>query len=207
MGKQYALTEYSLQDYSRAGVEAGSAEAENQGMTTIKTALGRAIGEIRGERKMSQEQLAERAGVGQSTLSKIERGKQDIASEALGAIAAALGVKVSEIWARAEFAWDKPAPSKRLTKQGSAEPASQTLRDHRSLNDIMAVQWGLGALVGHLAASEPDEAGRLVAALERIPEAYQSTGPGAALLNQLEALRAAAAKRGAAPSAAKRRGK
>jgi transcriptional regulator with XRE-family HTH domain len=196
-----------LQEYSLAGVDARSDTAENQGMTTIKAALGRAIGEIRAESKISQEQLAEKVGIGQPTLSKIERGKQDIASEALGGIAAALGVKVSEIWARAEFAWDKPAQGKRLTVAGSAEPASKALQGYRGLNDIMAVQWSLGALVGHLAASRPSEAGRLVAALERIPEAYQSTGPGAALLNQLEALRAAVAKQEAAKRAAKRRGK
>lgn len=195
IGAEYAPREYSLQAYSYLGMDACSAETENQGMTTIKAALGRAIADIRGEREMNQEQLAERAGIGQPKLSKIERGKQDITADALGGVADALGVKASEIWARAESAASKPAHGKRLTKEGSEEMASAALTKYREPNNINALRWTLGALVGYIVASAPEEAGELVKALEGIPKPYQKTGPGAALLTQLDEIRAADAAR------------
>lgn len=191
MGGEYASSEYSMQEYSFAGVEPTKGGGENQRMTTPRTALGRAIAEIRAERQLTQPQLADRAGIEQPKISKIERGKQDTTADVIAAIGAALGVKVSEIWARAESEMgNRPAQEPRLTKEGSKAPASKRLNSYRDDNDIMAVQWALGALVAHLAASKPSEAGKLVAALERIPKKYQMTGPGGALLNRLTEVRA-----------------
>ncbi|MDX6652520.1 MAG: Helix-turn-helix domain [Solirubrobacterales bacterium] len=56
---------------------------------------------------MSQEALANAAGISTVYLSTIERGKQNPSWWVIEAIAEALGVKVSELAARAECAADE----------------------------------------------------------------------------------------------------
>lgn len=66
-------------------------------------ALGRAIRELRGE-KLNQRQLAERAGIHRTYLTRIEAGQENPSWRVLGDIAAALGISVSELAAAAERA-------------------------------------------------------------------------------------------------------
>lgn len=92
-------------------------------------------------------------------------------------------------------AWIDAQQANRLTSEGSTKPPSKELQDkHRSPNDIKALQWVLGSLVGYMVASRPSEAGDLVKALEAMPEKFQGTGPGGALLEQLDEIRAALAE-------------
>jgi transcriptional regulator with XRE-family HTH domain len=65
-------------------------------------ALGRAIRELRLERKSSQAMLAERAGITVAALSRIERGHTNPTWGTAVALAAALETTVGEIAARAE---------------------------------------------------------------------------------------------------------
>lgn len=54
--------------------------------------LGRRLRELRRERDLTQEQLAERAGVDSKTISRAENGHFNIGVDLIGALARALGV-------------------------------------------------------------------------------------------------------------------
>jgi transcriptional regulator with XRE-family HTH domain len=64
--------------------------------------LGQAIREARREAGLTQEQLAERADVHWTYLSEIETGRKNPSVAVLRKIAGGLGVKLSEVIARAE---------------------------------------------------------------------------------------------------------
>ena len=64
--------------------------------------IGRVIWRLREQSGMTQEKLAGRAGIAQSTLSLIERGKRDASIDALSVIASALHIKLATIIAFAE---------------------------------------------------------------------------------------------------------
>jgi transcriptional regulator with XRE-family HTH domain len=59
--------------------------------------LGAAVRRLREERKLTQEQLAFRAGITVSSLSRIERGCTDPGWTTVGKIAKALSVGVAEL--------------------------------------------------------------------------------------------------------------
>ncbi|WP_313515881.1 helix-turn-helix transcriptional regulator [Brevundimonas sp.] len=59
--------------------------------------LGDAIRARRNERSMSQEALADAAGINRTHMGEVERGKRNISLVALIGIAAALGCSVSSI--------------------------------------------------------------------------------------------------------------
>jgi transcriptional regulator with XRE-family HTH domain len=65
-------------------------------------ALGRAIRELRDERGIKQRDLAQAADMNVTAISHIERGRGNPAWGTVKRIAAALGVPVSEVAARAE---------------------------------------------------------------------------------------------------------
>lgn len=67
--------------------------------------LGRAIAAMRREVSpaLSQERLAEKAGVSRTYMSEVERGLGNLTWTALLGIAKGLGVKASEIVARAGY--------------------------------------------------------------------------------------------------------
>jgi transcriptional regulator with XRE-family HTH domain len=73
-------------------------------MTTYPAIVGSLIAQARTEAGLLQEELAERAGVPQSTLSRIERGSAHLTLNQLRKIAPALGRKPSQIVASAEQA-------------------------------------------------------------------------------------------------------
>ncbi|HWT92526.1 MAG TPA: helix-turn-helix transcriptional regulator [Solirubrobacteraceae bacterium] len=66
-------------------------------------ALGRAVRELRVARGLNQRELGERVGHNQrSYIGHVEQGRRNATYETLSAIAAALGVSLSELVARAE---------------------------------------------------------------------------------------------------------
>jgi SOS-response transcriptional repressor LexA len=65
--------------------------------------LGRVIAQFRkAAGRMTQQQLAERTEIDQGAISRIENGRQGVSDEQMVAIARAIGVHVSEIWAAVE---------------------------------------------------------------------------------------------------------
>ncbi len=75
-----------------------------QQMTTYPAIVGSLITQARTEAGLRQEELAERTGVPQSTLSRIERGSAHLTLNQLRKIAPALGRQPSQIVASAENA-------------------------------------------------------------------------------------------------------
>lgn len=153
-------------------------------METINSALGKAIAQLRlAAGGMNQTKLAELARTEQPSISKIERGKQEVGSATLERIARAVGVKPSNIWALAESLLGTPATQKPIvaTRQKTAKVSS---------DDISALQWVNTALIGYLLSREPAEAGGLITALEAMPEDYQRTGLGGTILSELDGARA-----------------
>jgi transcriptional regulator with XRE-family HTH domain len=73
-------------------------------VTTYPAIVGSLITQARTEAGLRQEELAERAGVPQSTLSRIERGSAHLTLNQLRKIAPALGRQPSQIVASAEDA-------------------------------------------------------------------------------------------------------
>lgn len=65
-------------------------------------ALGRAIRELR-DGKLTQKQLAERAGIHRTYLTRIEAGDENPSWRVIGDLADALGLRVSELTAAAEL--------------------------------------------------------------------------------------------------------
>jgi transcriptional regulator with XRE-family HTH domain len=65
--------------------------------------LGQNIRELRKERKMSQTELAQRAGVALMTISRLERGEHDPHVRTLSRIARGLGVPLLELMRSAGY--------------------------------------------------------------------------------------------------------
>ncbi len=72
-------------------------------MSDIKKLLGKKIKLIRKERKLTQEQLAEKVDIGTPNISYIENGKFAPSSETLQKIALALNVSACELYNFDEF--------------------------------------------------------------------------------------------------------
>lgn len=67
-------------------------------MADLRIAFGRRIRELRGERELSQEELAHRAGMHSTYLGGIERGERNPALVNIGRLATALNVPLSELF-------------------------------------------------------------------------------------------------------------
>ena len=63
----------------------------------VKLAFGRALRSFREARKLSQEKLAERAGVHRTYESSVERGERNISLENMVKLGLALGVPLSRL--------------------------------------------------------------------------------------------------------------
>ena len=66
-------------------------------MEGMEKRLGHRIRELRKERRMSQTELAEKAGVALMTISRLERGEHDPHMKTLARIARSLGVPLLEL--------------------------------------------------------------------------------------------------------------
>ena len=153
-------------------------------MRNLQERLGAVIASLRKDAGMTQESLVDAAGsLDQSTLSRIEHGKQDVSTDTLSAIARALNVKISDIWALAESFLGATQ-----TQKSAVAPRPKTAKV--SSDDISALRWVNTALVGYLLSREPAEVGSLITALEAMPEGYQRTGLGGTILSELDAARA-----------------
>lgn len=71
-------------------------------MPPLRTRLGRAIRRTRADAGMSQERLAQRAGLHRTTMSEIERGISNVSIDIADRIAKALGVRLSRLISDAE---------------------------------------------------------------------------------------------------------
>ena len=68
----------------------------------LLVALGQAIRDLRSERGWSQEELSLRSGVHRNYIGGLERAERRPSVETVGKLAAALEVKTSEVFKRAE---------------------------------------------------------------------------------------------------------
>jgi transcriptional regulator with XRE-family HTH domain len=66
-------------------------------------ALGSAIRSARSERMLSQEALADAAGIDRSHMGKIERGERNVTLLNVKRIAGALGMRLSDLFSRASL--------------------------------------------------------------------------------------------------------
>ena len=71
-------------------------------MDTLAPQIGRTVRRHRESAKLSQEELADRAGLHRTYISLLERGRRNPSVDALGKIAGALGVPASRLLAEAE---------------------------------------------------------------------------------------------------------
>ena len=71
-------------------------------MGTLAPQIGRAVRRHRQLAKLSQEELADRAGLHRTYISLLERGQRNPSVDALGKIAGVLGVPASRLLAEAE---------------------------------------------------------------------------------------------------------
>jgi transcriptional regulator with XRE-family HTH domain len=63
----------------------------------IRQALGRTVRDLRDERRLTQEELADRAGIHAHYVSDIERGKRNVAIVNLTYVADAFGLSAAEL--------------------------------------------------------------------------------------------------------------
>lgn len=69
----------------------------------IKQKVGLRIKEIRGQKKMSQEEVANTADMERSFMTHIESGRRNISVETLQRILSALGISFQEFFSSKEF--------------------------------------------------------------------------------------------------------
>jgi transcriptional regulator with XRE-family HTH domain len=71
----------------------------NQGiLMDIKQEFGKRLAQMRKDRKISQEQLAELSGLNRPYISGIEQGKRNVSLEVIVSLAKALGIQTKELF-------------------------------------------------------------------------------------------------------------
>jgi transcriptional regulator with XRE-family HTH domain len=78
----------------------------------LRVAFGRRVRELRDKRRLSQEAVAERAGLHWTYVSEVERGRRGPSLDVIGRLALGLGVTVAELFAPLESDY-KPRHRKR----------------------------------------------------------------------------------------------
>jgi transcriptional regulator with XRE-family HTH domain len=76
-------------------------------MSKLLHALGQAIRQVREDRNLSQERLAELAGLHRTYVSSVEQGRRNLSVENIQKIANALGVSMTELIQLCEDRIDK----------------------------------------------------------------------------------------------------
>lgn len=99
-----------------------------------RKAIGSAVRHFRKSAGLGQEQLAEATAIDQGAISRIENGRQGVTDSQLVALATALGVHPSEIWASVE------GPTVRETQQAHYEPSMRP-RQVPLLGWVQAGEW------------------------------------------------------------------
>ena len=82
-------------------------------MSALLRNLGHAIRQIREDRNLSQERLAELAGLHRTYVSSVERGRRNVSVENIHKIAKALGVSMTEVIQLCEDRLDRDKSSAR----------------------------------------------------------------------------------------------
>ena len=80
-------------------------------MSSLLSALGQGIRQVREDRSLSQERLAELAGLHRTYVSSVEQGRRNLSIENIQKIAKALGVSMTEIIQLCEDRLDRPNES------------------------------------------------------------------------------------------------
>jgi transcriptional regulator with XRE-family HTH domain len=81
-------------------------------MSDLLRALGHAIRQVREDRSLSQERLAELAGLHRTYISSVEQGRRNLSIENIHRIANALGVSMTELVQLCEDRLDRPKESR-----------------------------------------------------------------------------------------------
>lgn len=118
-------------------------------MTTPEE-MGRFIQTLRKERGLTQKALAEQLQITDKAVSKWERGLSCPDITLLPALAAALGVSVSELLGAGRRTDAAPADPARCTEAALGYAASARARDSKALRRRLAAGWGLALLLGVL---------------------------------------------------------
>jgi transcriptional regulator with XRE-family HTH domain len=71
---------------------------ESTGTRSGREILARNLRRLRREKRMSQEALADQAGISQTYLSEVESGKRNVAVDNIEALANAIGVSISALF-------------------------------------------------------------------------------------------------------------
>ena len=115
----------------------------------VKSLLGRAIRNERFALRISQEELADRAGLHRTYISDVERGTRNLSLDSIGKLAAALELSVSRLFERA----DPRASSEELVgillvedNLGDIELTRRAFRKARITNPLQVVRDGAEAL-------------------------------------------------------------
>ncbi|HEY6341722.1 MAG TPA: helix-turn-helix transcriptional regulator [Bryobacteraceae bacterium] len=82
-------------------------------MSKLLSALGHAIRQVREDRNISQEGLAELAGLHRTYISSVEQGRRNLSVENIHKIATALGVSMTELIQLCEDRLDRTKGSTR----------------------------------------------------------------------------------------------
>lgn len=72
-------------------------------LSPVHAAFGSAIRTLRAEREVSQEELADLAGLHRTYIGGVERGERNVGLANITRIAEALGVRASDMLARADL--------------------------------------------------------------------------------------------------------
>lgn len=161
------------QAYSRDDLDHPSVYADHACMND-KQCLGKAVVALRKDRGWTQPQLAERAGVDQGRVSKIEQGKVSAPIDVQRKLADAFGLTISSLWRKAEeFSGVEP----RSTRDHGDEPVDLSVSDpgkaaSRIANDIDALRYAVGAIATAIATTRPDEGDLIVAGLRGVPQKF-----------------------------------
>lgn len=91
-------------------------------MAELAPRVGRVIRRLREDSGLSQEALAEEAGLHRTYISLVERGRRNISVDALSQIAEALGVYPSRVIAEAEKADPATGATSQSGRKGRRRP-------------------------------------------------------------------------------------
>jgi transcriptional regulator with XRE-family HTH domain len=129
----------------------------------ITLTLARRLRDLRGERSLSLEVLAERSGVSRSNISLIERGESSPTAVVLDKLATALGVTLPDLFAPPDGRTDPPSPLARAADRPDwTDPESGYVRRNlspaaRSPIQLVEVHFPAGRRVAYETGSREGE--------------------------------------------------
>lgn len=122
--------------------------------------LARGVALLREKAGMTQVDLAEASGIGQSSMSRVEGGKQGVATTSLGPLAAALGVNISDIWLAGERGSVADIEVRRQ------DPAAKRAKSGAGIGEFAPL---LKGLIAYIASSQRDGALDMIHLLGTMP--------------------------------------